>query len=100
MKTYKAVLFHPQGDYVTDFSKSELIQDVWESIGNMGSRWVFYPICFVVHNETIVDTPEGLEFLKRKRVKTAVRFFKSTWNDHKDEICHKLNNGFPLIAIY
>jgi hypothetical protein len=42
MKQYKAVLISTDGqDKVTDFYKSDSIQDVWNKINDMGSRWFF-----------------------------------------------------------
>jgi hypothetical protein len=56
-RTYKAVLFHPEGDFVTDFTNRNEIEDVWDMVNDMGSRWIFYPIVFVATDTTIVDTP-------------------------------------------
>jgi len=96
---YKAILFHPEGDYVIDF-KSETIQDVWDRVCDMGSRWIFYPISFVSTDKVIVDTPEGLEFLKRKHIKTVAKFLNDEWEKRADEICDMLNDGYPLNIIY
>ena len=41
---YQAILFHPEGDYVTDFTGRATVQEVWEEIAEMGSRWIFYPL--------------------------------------------------------
>ena len=100
MKTYKAILFHPEGDFVTDFQRDS-IEDVWREIENMGSRWIFYPIVFVATEKTIVDCPEGLEHLKRKRIKTVKKHIRSVWkNEDKDRICWVINEGAPLHLIY
>ena len=96
---YHAILFHPEGDFVTDFHRGDK-QEVWEEISGMGSRWIFYPIPFVATDKTIVDTPEGLEFLKNKKIKTVVNFFKERWENDKDAICDDLNAGIPLALIY
>lgn len=67
------------GEYVTEKrAEFETIQDAWDHANDMGSRWYFYPFSFVVSNsgQTIIDTPERLEFLKGKRVKTVSAFFK------------------------
>ena len=34
---YQAVLFAPDGDYVTDFYNMDTIEEVWEKINDMGS---------------------------------------------------------------
>lgn len=97
---YQAVLFAPDGAFVTDFRDKEDKQEVWEEIAEMGSRWIFYPIPFVATDKTIIDTPEGMEYLKGKRIKTAVKFFKDCYNGNEQEICDQLNDGFPLSHIY
>ncbi len=100
MKNYKAILFHPEGDFVTDFTDRTDIQDVWNEVNEMGSRWIFYPIPFVATDKTVVDCPEGLEFLKGKRIRTVVNFFKETWANNADQICQDLNEGLPLSFVY
>jgi len=97
---YKALLFHPEGDKVTDFANSKTKQEVWNAINNMGSRWVFYPLPFVATDKTIVDAPNGLEFLKGKRISTVVKFLKTQWSEKSDEICDGINAGIPLELIY
>lgn len=42
MKGYKAVLFAPDGDWVTDF-KGDTKDEIIEQLANRGSRWYFYP---------------------------------------------------------
>jgi len=96
---YKAILFHPSGDYVTDFRDRETKQNVWDEIADMGSRWIFYPLCFVGTDSTVVDTPEGLEFLKGKRIKTVVKFLEQSWNERAQEVCDVINDGAPLELI-
>ena len=97
---YQAVLFHPEGDYVSDFWYKGTKQEVWEELAEMGSRWIFYPICFVATDKTIVDVPEGLEFLKNKRIETVVKFLQSEWKQRANEICDLLNDGMPLNIVY
>jgi len=100
MNNYKAILFHPQGDFVTDFTDRNDKQDVWNEVAEMGSRWIFYPIPFVATDKTIVDCPEGLEFLKGKRIKSVIKFFKETWEHNSEQICEDLNDGLPLHYVY
>jgi hypothetical protein len=96
---YKAILFSPDGEFVTDF-KSDSVQDVWEKVCDMGSKWIFYPIVFVATDKTISDCPEGLEHLKGKRIKTIQEHIKKQWDLNKDEICEVINSGMPLFLIY
>ncbi len=72
---YSAICFASDGDYVRDFY-SDSKEYISEKIENMGSRWFFYPFVFIATEKTIVETPECLEFLNGKRVKTVERFFK------------------------
>ena len=54
MKKYQAILISPDGiDYVTDFRNSESIQVVWDAIANMGSKWFFYPLPFVIKDNSV-----------------------------------------------
>lgn len=97
---YNAVLFAPEGEKVTDFSDTKTKQEVWERINNMGSRWIFYPLCFVGTDKTIVDTPEGLEHLKGKRIKTVAKYLKAVWEEEKELVCDVINKGLPLGIVY
>lgn len=100
-RTYKAVLFHPEGDHVTDFEQRKNIDQVWDELNNMGSRWFFYPLYFVASNKNrIVDTPEGMEFLKYKSVQTVRNYLAERWQDNKEEICEVINEGGPIGLIY
>jgi hypothetical protein len=74
---YQAVLFAPDGDYVTDFHDRDTIEEVWEEIADMGSRWIFFPFCCVGTDNTIVAVWDGcIPKLKGKRIKTVSKFFK------------------------
>ncbi len=49
MTTYQAILFTPDGDgWVTDFHGCKTKDEVWDKINDMGCRWYFYPIAFVI----------------------------------------------------
>jgi MoaA/NifB/PqqE/SkfB family radical SAM enzyme len=97
---YKAILFHPEGDYVTDFSNSETVEEVWDRVADMGSRWIFYPIVFVATDKTIVSTPEHLEHLQGRRIRTVKRYIEDVWNTgDKDFICSAIEDG-ALFAVY
>lgn len=96
---YLAILFAPDGEYVTDFER-DTKQEVWDEVNNMGSRWIFYPIAFVGTQTTIVDTQEDANWLKGKRIKTVQRFFKKHYEKHPEIICQGINEGYPLDIIY
>ena len=88
---YKAILFSTDGDYVTDYSGCETIEEVEAKLANQGSRWYFYPFEFVIKDyntslsrpmflaQIIVSSPEypyELKFLKGKSVQTAQEYIK------------------------
>jgi len=67
------------GEYVTEGRDFPDTEAAWERASDMGSRWYFYPWCFVTSDsgKTVVAAPDGLAFLKGKRVKTVVTLFKA-----------------------
>jgi hypothetical protein len=100
---YKAILFHPAGDFVTDFEDKKEKLDVWEAICSMGSRWIFYPLGFVATEKTVVDTPDGMEFLKGKRITTVKKYLKDVWAqspENPELISDTINKGLPLSLVY
>ena len=100
MGNYKAILFHPEGDSVTDFRDRKAVEDVWKEVENMGSKWIFYPLVFVCTEKTVADAPQGLESLKGKRIKTVKKFLEEHWKENADEICNGINKGWPLNFVY
>ena len=74
---YKLICMSFDGDYVTERDNFDTVQDAWDHSNDMGSRWFFYPFHFVVKNLTIKDSPDLLEGLTGKRVKTVQRIFNS-----------------------
>lgn len=76
-KTYKAVLFAPDGAYVTDFRDSESIEDVQVALSEMGSRWIFYPIQTIAdESDYLVDAPEEMYILIGLTIKEAGQYIK------------------------
>lgn len=99
--TFKAVLFHPDGSSVTDFTDSKTASEVWDKINDMGSRWIFYPLPFVVTEGGFIrETLDEFECFKGKRVETLRRFLLWHWERNKENICEVINNGFPLSLAY
>lgn len=82
---YKAVLFAPDGDWVTDFRGSDTIEGVQEDLSDMGSRWYFYPYHAVIvdhgsvttDSQHIVDAAEPFEDMSGLAIKTMARFLRS-----------------------
>jgi len=80
MKEYKAILFAPDGDWVTDFTSSS-IEEVIGKLCDRGSLWYFYPFEGVIvnhgvtrSNQFIVNMAPPFHFLKGKSIKTASTF--------------------------
>jgi hypothetical protein len=76
-----AVLFAPDGEYVTDYHDSESVEVVTERLADQGSKWYFYPFEIVVldkgwesrtdlWSQRIVDIWEPLTYFKGRRVST------------------------------
>lgn len=81
MARYKAILFAPNGDWVTDFRDTESIDEVWERIEDMGSKWFFFPIRMVIRdngsvttdNQRIVQAPEVFDWAKGHTIRIIGR---------------------------
>ena len=88
---YKALLFAPNGASVSDFSDRDTIEQVWESLANMGSRWIFYPFMVVAEeNEKIVEGYEDTNILEGMSRKQAEKYISKnsstqTFTDTKEE---------------
>jgi hypothetical protein len=80
---YKAALFAPDGDWITDY-RASTIKDVWLIHENSGSRWFFYPIIVIITDhgtvttatQRIVDAPDLLADFKGKSLRTLSKFIK------------------------
>ena len=79
---YKAILFAPDGDFVTDYRGQETIADVEELLANQGSRWYFYPFCFVIVDNQFQD-------LFNKRI-LSVPEFPEDWSWYKGKTVRKM----------
>ncbi len=58
----KLYLFAPDGDFVTEPGEFDSIEEFWDRVNDLGSRWIFYPLPVAVnvdtkHIEDIVDDP-------------------------------------------
>lgn len=63
MPKFTAVLFATDGERVTDFER-DTIEEVNNAINDMGSRWIFYPICCVAE----LNQTDGRNSLSHKLV--------------------------------
>ena len=73
---YKVICMSFDGEYQTESPEFETVNEAWDYSGDLGSKWYFYPFHFVVKNQTVKDSPEMMEFLNGKRIKTVSRLFK------------------------
>jgi hypothetical protein len=77
--SYKAILFAPDGDWVTDYRWCNTVEEVRERVANQGSRWTFYPYAFVIldrgdittDRQRIIDAPDMMRGLVGYGVKTV-----------------------------
>jgi|WetSurMetagenome_2_1015567.scaffolds.fasta_scaffold03898_5 hypothetical protein len=93
MKSYQAVLFAPDGEWVTDHHGCETVQEVQERLANQGSRWIFYPYTFVIldhsgdrsgfttDRQRIIDAPDEMRGLVGYSIKTAGKLIASLSED-------------------
>lgn len=49
MSKYKAILFAPDGGWVTD-CHGDTIAEVCEMVADLGSRWIFYPYPLIIRD--------------------------------------------------
>ncbi len=92
---YQVLLISTDGeDYKLDCKDSKSIDEAWENCGNLGSKWFFYPICFVIkdngglsYKQEIIDSCDMLLNLKGESVKTAMQYIK----DNQDEVMAMLS---------
>jgi len=85
-KKYFAALISTDGkEFVTDCHNSNSIDDIWQSIANMGSKWFFYPIPFILKESKfntlknrVIDMPDNLIKdgidLRGKSIKSAMQW--------------------------
>lgn len=85
-KRYKAVLFAPDGDWVTYWEDSETIEEVQEKLANQGSTWFFYPFHAVIRDhqngitkatQRLVDVAEPFEDWKGVSIKRFSQLIQS-----------------------
>jgi hypothetical protein len=98
MKKYYAILFSFDGDYQKESPQFDEISKVWDYINNLGSKWYFYPFCFVASNKTIQDAPDLLTGLIGKRITTIKKLFIKTFKNCKDEEADYYDYSFLLLS--
>jgi len=81
---YRTLQVSLQGDaYIFDY-RSDNKSDLWEAVNNQGSKWIFYPLPFIVKNEygmdfkhkRIIEACDGLQCLEGMTISKALDFIK------------------------
>ena len=81
---YKAILFSPDGDWVTD-CQGLTKEEVWDKVADLGSRWFFYPISAIIKDyggctlssQRICEGYDLTEWMKGKSIKTVSHFLET-----------------------
>ena len=98
MKGYKAVLFAPDGDWVTGF-KGNTKEEVIDQLGDKGSRWLFYPFEGIILDKggltkstqrLVSIAPNLLSSLTGKAIKTVSKWLESL---SENELCILAQGG-------
>lgn len=85
MPRYKAVLFTPDGDWVTDY-RFDTIEEVQDALADRGSTWFFYPFEGVIRDngnftskrQKIVDMAPPYVDFKGRTIAALSRELKQT----------------------
>ena len=87
---YRTLQVSPCGtDYIFDY-ESDNKMELWNSVNEQGSRWIFYPLSFIVKNEyrmdfnrkRIIETCDGMEHLKGRTITNAMQWI----HDNQDYV--------------
>jgi len=92
---YRSMQISKNGEsYIVDY-EANTKAEIWDKVNDQGSRWIFYPLPFVVMNKPnmnfknmrILSAPDGFEFLENKTIRNAMQWIES----NPDIINLKLN---------
>ena len=90
--SYKAVLFAPDGEWVTDCPGGD-IEDVIEQLCNLGSRWIFFPFHAIIRDNglttrqhRLVDVAEPFEHMKGCTINTFSRMISQMPESELEDI--------------
>jgi hypothetical protein len=85
---YKAILFSPDGMWVTD-CHGKTIEEVWDKVSNLGSRWYFYPFPAIIRDygygtvmsrqrivEVYTEYDSSYAWMKGKSIKTVSNYLE------------------------
>ena len=66
--TYNVTVIATDGDHRTE-GEFETVEDAWDYINDMGSRWYFYPVNVVSDHDIIIESPDGFDYLNGMNVR-------------------------------
>lgn len=77
MKNFSALVMSFDGETKPERGPFESIESAWQHLSDMGSKWYFYPFCFVTteSRKTIVAAPDLLKWTEGRRVASVARMF-------------------------
>lgn len=75
--TYKLIVMSFDGDYKTESPEFENTDDAWDYAADLGSKWFFYPFCFVLNQAgEVAAAPELMEHLEGLTLEDLQAHFK------------------------
>jgi hypothetical protein len=57
---YQLRCIAPDGEHVVERRNFPTVEDAWRRADDMGSRWIFYPVCVVTGLAKVVAIPQGM----------------------------------------
>lgn len=83
-KKYRSLQFSIDGQAWIFDHEGDTPEEVWKAVNDQGSKWIFYPLPFVVTNNPgqdfkhskIIEACENLDFLNGKTINTARKYIE------------------------
>lgn len=95
-KKFYPVLISFDGYQAGERAEFNTISETWDYINDMGSKWFFYPFCFVASGQTIEDSPELLPFFIGRRINTVKKAFKKLYAQTQDQSLNVYDYMFAM----
>lgn len=76
---YQVVCMAFDGEYKRERPEFDTIEDAWNYLNDIGSKWFFYPFCFVVSGNfvrSVPDYPPVFEMFMNRKISTVSNVFK------------------------
>ena len=96
--SYNLICMSFDGEYKTEAPEFESIEATWEYANDLGSKWFFYPFCFVTtaSGKTIAAAPELLERFTGQRTRKVAAVFKQESEKAENENADAEKYAFAL----